>query len=226
MADGNKVLVALTSHTRLGETGKTTGYYVPEAAHAWRVFKDAGYEVDFASVAGGKAPADAADRTDPVQASFLDDEEVTAKLAVTKLPSQLDAGDYSAIFYAGGHGTMWDFPHDRALESVARAIYEAGGVVSAVCHGPAGLVNLKLSDGTYLVAGKNVGGFTNDEEDAVGLSEVVPFLLQGALEERGARHTGAANFQPHVVVDGRLVTGQNPASAMGVAEAVVKVLGS
>jgi putative intracellular protease/amidase len=120
---------------------------------------------------------------------------------------------------------MWDFPDDTRLAGLARAVYESGGVVSAVCHGPSGLVNLTLSDGTHLVEGKRISAFTNEEEAAVGLSDVVPFLLQSRLEERGAKHSGAPNFEPYVVRDGRLVTGQNPASATGVAEAVLEALG-
>ncbi|KIF02131.1 dihydroxyacetone kinase [Streptomyces sp. RSD-27] len=220
----NKILIALTSHDRLGDTGRSTGYYLPEAAHPWKVFTDAGYQVDLVSVRGGQPPVDGADTSDPVQRAFLDDPDIAAQLAATPRPSDVDAAGYDAILYAGGHGTMWDFPDDQALSGLARDIYEAGGVVAAVCHGPAGLVNITLSDGTYLVDGKNLAAFTNAEEAAAGLTDVVPFLLQTALEERGAKHTGADDFQVHVVVDGRLVTGQNPASATGVGEAVVKVL--
>jgi putative intracellular protease/amidase len=220
----NKILIALTSHDRLGDTGRSTGFYLPEAAHPWKVFTDAGYDVDLVSVRGGKPPVDGADTSDPIQRAFLDDAKIAAQLAATPRPQDIDAADYDAILYVGGHGTMWDFPDDQVLAGLARDIYEADGVVAAVCHGPAGLVNIALSDGTHLVDGKNVAAFTNGEEAAVGLTDVVPFLLQSALEERGAKHTGAPDFEAHVVVDGRLVTGQNPASATGVAEAVVKTL--
>jgi putative intracellular protease/amidase len=220
----NKILIALTSHDRLGDTGRSTGFYLPEAAHPWKVFTDAGYDVDLVSVRGGKPPVDGADTSDPIQRAFLDDAKIAAQLAATPRPQDIDAADYDAILYVGGHGTMWDFPDDQVLAGLARDIYEADGVVAAVCHGPAGLVNIALSDGTHLVDGKNVAAFTNGEEAAVGLTDVVPFLLQSVLEERGAKHTGAPNFEAHVVVDGRLVTGQNPASATGVAEAVVKTL--
>jgi putative intracellular protease/amidase len=218
-----KILIVLTSHDDLGGTGKT-GFYVSETAYPWQVFKKAGYEVDLASPKGGEPPQDGADRSDPVQKAFLDDAEMSRKLTRTLRPEDVDARDYAAIFYAGGHGTMWDFPDNTRLASIARDIYEAGGVVSAVCHGPAALVNLTLSDGSYLVAGKEVSAFTNEEEAAVGLTGVVPFLLQSALEDRGATHVGAPNFQPQVVVSERLVTGQNPASAGPVAEKVVAVL--
>ncbi|MFD5099370.1 type 1 glutamine amidotransferase domain-containing protein [Streptomyces albidochromogenes] len=220
----SKILIALTSHDRLGDTGRSTGFYLPEAAHPWKVFTDAGYDVDLVSVRGGKPPVDGADTSDPIQRAFLDDAKIAAQLAATPRPQDIDAADYDAILYVGGHGTMWDFADDQVLAGLARDIYEADGVVAAVCHGPAGLVNIVLSDGTHLVDGKNVTAFTNGEEAAVGLTDVVPFLLQSVLEERGAKHIGAPNFEAHVVVDGRLVTGQNPASATGVAEAVVKTL--
>ncbi|GAA0325128.1 type 1 glutamine amidotransferase domain-containing protein [Streptomyces polychromogenes] len=226
MPRAKKILITLTSHDRLGDTGRGTGYYLPEAAHPWKVFTDAGYDVDLVSVSGGKPTADGADISDPIQKAFLHDPKIAAQLEATPRPGQVTAGDYDAILYVGGHGTMWDFPHDQDLADLARDIYEAGGAVAAVCHGPAGLVNLTLSDGSHLVAGKNVAAFTNSEEASVGLTEVVPFLLQSALEERGAKHSAASDFTAHVVVDGRLVTGQNPASATEVGEAVVKVLAS
>ena len=134
------------------------------------------------------------------------------------------ARGYAAIFFAGGHGTMWDFPDDARLQRLTATIYEKGGVVGAVCHGPAALVNVKLSDGSYLVAGRTVAGFTNEEEEAVGLTKVVPFLLESRMIERGATITKAANFQAHSVADARVVTGQNPASATGVAEKIVGLL--
>ncbi|MES4907264.1 MULTISPECIES: type 1 glutamine amidotransferase domain-containing protein [unclassified Streptomyces] len=224
MPGTRKILLALTSHQELGETGRTTGFYVGEAAHPWKVVSDAGYEVDLVSVSGGRPPMDGLDPSDPIQKAFLEDPRIAQKLAATARPEDITPGDYDAIVYVGGHGTVWDFPDNTGLARIARDIYEAGGAVAAVCHGPSGLVNLKLSDGAYLVEGKNVAAFTNSEEAAVGLTDVVPFLLQSKLEERGAKHTGAPDFEPHVVVDGRLVTGQNPASATALGEALVKVL--
>ena len=164
------------------------------------------------------------DLQDPLNKAFLEDRAKVAKVEATLTPDAIEPTRYDAIFYAGGHGTMWDFPNDKQLAKIASAIYEQGGVVGAVCHGPAGLINIKLSDGTYLVAGKTVAAFTNEEEGAVGLSEVVPFLLESSLSERGAVHTKAANFQPHVMVSDRLVTGQNPASATGVGEKMVQLM--
>ncbi|MET0235074.1 MAG: type 1 glutamine amidotransferase domain-containing protein [Kibdelosporangium sp.] len=224
MPHTKKILIALTSHGQIGDTTRRTGFYLSEAAQPWQVFTRADYTVDLVSVRGGEPPMDGVDPADETQNAFLADPRISTQLAATPRAQDIDAQQYDAILYAGGHGTMWDFPHDTALAGVARDIYEAGGVVAAVCHGPAGLVNITLSDGSYLVDGKNVAAFTNAEEAAVGLAETVPFLLQSRLAERGAKHSGAANFAAHVVVDDRLVTGQNPASATGVAEAVVDIL--
>jgi putative intracellular protease/amidase len=218
-----KILIVVTSHDDLGGAGKT-GFYVPEVAHPWQMFSQAGYQVDLVSPLGGEPPQDGVDLEDPIQRAFLDDEEMARQLTDTRRPDEVDAEDYAAILYAGGHGTMWDFPDNADLAGLARDIYEADGVVAAVCHGPAALVNITLSDGSYLVDGKQISVFTNEEEAAVGLTEVVPFLLQTALEQRGARNVGAANFQAQVSVDERLVTGQNPASAAPVAEQVLAVL--
>ncbi|WP_328469552.1 type 1 glutamine amidotransferase domain-containing protein [Actinoplanes sp. NBC_00393] len=221
----NRILIALTSHGDLGGL-RPTGFYLPEAAHPWQVFTDAGYKVDLVSVAGGEPPVDGVDLSDPVQRAFTEDTTVQEKLKNTPRFADVEQADYDAVLFAGGHGAMWDFPSDPDLAAFARDLYERGGVVAAVCHGPAALIGITLSDGTPLVAGKNVAGFTDSEENAVGLTEVVPFLLQSRLEGLGAKHTGAADWQPHVVTDGRLVTGQNPASSTGVAEAVLKVLKS
>lgn len=220
MGDMTRVLIALTSHSELGDTGRSTGFYVSEAAEPWAVFTDCGFDVDLVSVTGGRPPLDGLNEDDPVQQKFL----ATVDLDHTPTAAALDAASYDAILYAGGHGTMWDFPNDQALASLAAAIYERGGVVAAVCHGPSALVNLKLSDGSYLVDGKNVAGFTNAEEEAVGLTDVVPFLLADTLTARGAIHHPAASFTPQTITDGRLVTGQNPQSAESTARAVVDVI--
>lgn len=219
-----KILVVLTSHDRLGDTGKETGFYLSEVSHPVAVFDKANISVEYVSPKGGKAPMIGVDREDPINAAFLDNPQKMAQVANTLSPAQVNPAAYDAIFYAGGHGTMWDFPGDMDLARISAAIYEAGGVVGAVCHGPAGLVNIKTSDGSYLVAGKTVAAFTNEEEAAVGLTDVVPFLLESELIDRGANHSKAANFQVQVVVNDRLVTGQNPASATGVGEQIVNLL--
>jgi len=226
MTRTNKILVVLTSHSQKGSTGQRTGAYLPELTHPHAAFRAAGYEVDFASVRGGEVPLDGVDRKDPVNAAFLDDAALVTKLHASLAPAQIDADAYDAIFYAGGHGTMWDFRDEPTLAKVAARVYERGGVVGAVCHGPAALVHVTLSSGRPLVEGKRVAAFTNDEERAVGLAEIVPFLLADALVEKGAMHVPAANWAKQVIVSDRLVTGQNPASAGGVAEAMVQVLGA
>ena len=219
------ILIALTSHDKLGTTGRATGYYLSEVAHPWRVFTDAAYTVDLVSVRGGEPPRDpGVDLDDPVQREFLADPRASAQLRDTPSPEGIDPDRYDAILFAGGHGTMWDFPDCTGLAALARHVYERGGVVAAVCHGPAALVDLTLSDGTYLVAGRRVAAFTDEEESAVGLDGVVPFSLQARLIERGADHVRAPKFTARVVRDGRLVTGQNPASATGVAEQTLAAL--
>ncbi|MUL36325.1 type 1 glutamine amidotransferase domain-containing protein [Gloeocapsopsis dulcis] len=219
-----RILIVVTSHEELGNTGKKTGFYLSEATHPYDVFSRAGYEVDFVSPKGGKAPMDGVKLEDPLNKAFLDDPEKVKQVENTLQPSQIEANQYDAIFYAGGHGTMWDFPNNEELAQIAANIYEQGGVVGAVCHGPAGLVNIKLANGEYLIKGKTVSGFTNEEEAAVELTEAVPFLLESKLKEQGAEFTKAANFEPHVVKSDRLVTGQNPASAASVAEQMLELI--
>ncbi|RMX03576.1 type 1 glutamine amidotransferase domain-containing protein [Corticibacter populi] len=223
-----RILFVLTSHDRKGPADAAdaapSGFYLSEVTHPHRVLADAGYAVDFVSPKGGKTHVDGLDLDDPVNAAFWNDATLRGATETTLAPSQVDADAYAAIFYAGGHATMWDFPDSAELAAIAARIYERGGVVAAVCHGPAGLVNLKMSDGRYLVDGKNVSAFTNDEERTVGLYDTVPLLLADALQERGARHLPAPNFQAQVVTSERLVTGQNPASAKGVAEAMLPLL--
>lgn len=219
-----RVLLAMTSHDKKGDTGEATGAYLSEVTHPHHVFVNAGYEVEFASVQGGKVPLDGVDRKDAINAKFLDDPSLMAKLETSIPAAKVDPTRYDAIFFAGGHGAMWDLPQDQAFASLATRIYEGGGVVAAVCHGPAALVDVKLTNGSYLVAGKKVSGFTNEEERAVKLDKVVPFLLEDRLVARGARFEGAPMWQAKVSSDERLVTGQNPASATGVAEATVTAI--
>ena len=223
-AEQKPVLIVLTSHAQMGDTGKPTGFFLGELTHPLDVFEKAGVPVELASIQGGEPPADGLDLQDEINARYWNDPAFRAKLSATKKLSDLNPADYSAVFFSGGHGTMWDFPDDAAVQKFAREIYEADSPVGAVCHGPAALVNVKLSDGSYLVAGKEVSAFTNAEEEKVGLTEVVPFLLATKLEERGAKHLPAPDFQKQVVTSGNLVTGQNPASASGVAEKMVELL--
>jgi putative intracellular protease/amidase len=221
-----KVLFVLTSHNTKGSTGQPTGWYLSEAAHPWEILHKAGYEVDFVSPQGGKPPVDGLNLNDAANKSFWEHPTIQSKLEKTYKPYEIKPSDYAAIHYVGGHGTMWDFAENTSLARIASAIYEQGGIVSAVCHGPAGLVNIKLSNGTYLVDGKRVNAFTNAEEVAVQLENVVPFMLETVLRERGAKFQNSALWQEHVEVDERLVTGQNPASARKVGEEVLKLLQS
>ena len=223
-SEPNRVAIVLTNHGQLGDTGKPTGFYLSEATHPHEVFRAAGYEIEFLSPKGGLAPMDGVDASDPINAAFLADETLVARTKQTTAIAAVDPSSYDAVFFAGGHGTMWDFPDDPGVQALIRAVYEHGGVVAAVCHGPAAIVNARLSDGTYLVAGKEVSSFTDEEEIAVKLEAVVPFALESKLRERGARFVEAPNFEKKVAVSERLVTGQNPASATGVAEAVVVLL--
>ncbi len=221
---GKPVLIVLTSHAELGKTGKKTGFFLSELTHPLEVFEKAGLAVEFASIKGGEAPVDGLDLKDPVNARYWKNPAFRARIADTKKLSAVESKAYAAVFFSGGHGTMWDFPDDPDVQRVARDLFEAKSPVGAVCHGPAALVNVKLSDGSYLVAGKEVAAFTNSEEGAVGLKDIVPFLLASKLEERGAKHLAAADFAKKVVSSGHLVTGQNPASAAGVAEKMVELL--
>ena len=225
-AEQKPVLIVLTSHAQMGDTAKPTGFFLGELTHPLDVFEKAGVPVELASIQGGEPPVDGLDLNDEINARYWNDPAFRTKLAATKKLSALDPADYSAVFFSGGHGTMWDFPDDAAVQKFARETYEADSPVGAVCHGPAALVNVKLADGRYLVAGKEVSAFTNSEEEKVGLTKVVPFLLATKLEERGAKHVAAPDFQKQVVASGKLVTGQNPASAAGVAEKMVELLKS
>jgi putative intracellular protease/amidase len=219
-----KILFVLTSHDRLGATAEETGFYFGEATQPWDALTRAGHTVEFASPAGGAAPRTRVKLDDPVDRAFLEDHEAVSAIEHTLALAEIDQSHYDAIHLPGGHGTMWDFAQDPCLAQMIVAIYERGGLVSAICHGPAGLVNAKLSDGTYLVAGKRLTSFTDAEERAVGKDQVVPYLLETELRERGANYSKAANFEPHVVVDGRLLTGQNPVSSRLLGNALTHAL--
>ncbi|MCB5293391.1 type 1 glutamine amidotransferase domain-containing protein [Arthrobacter sp. SO3] len=218
-----KILMVLTSVSEIGDTGEQTGYNVAEAAHPWKVFKDSGHFVDFASIKGGQPPRDVVDSEDPIQVAFTEDETTRAGLYNTARVDVVDPEQYDAVYLVGGHGTMWDFPDSEGLQNLVASVYNAGGLVGAVCHGPAGLLNVELENGFRLVEGRKVAAFTNDEEVAAGKDKVIPFFLAERLEEQGATHVFADVFEEKVVVDERLVTGQNPASAAGVAKEMEKL---
>jgi|AntRauTorcE11897_2_1112592.scaffolds.fasta_scaffold22755_2 putative intracellular protease/amidase len=224
------ILLVMTNHAELGDTGKSTGFYLSEASHPYKVFIKHGYAVTFASPKGGFAPIDpkSMDLEDEANKMFWekfgngDDNNPGVKKTVAL--DAVNPGDFSAIFFAGGHGAMWDFPDSEALQKVTTAIYENNGAVGAVCHGPAALVNVKLSDGSHLLSNKKTAVFTNSEEAAVKLTEVVPFLLQTKFEKVGAEVVLAKDFAENAVRDGRLVTGQNPASAEKSGELLVEAI--
>ena len=225
-AVGIKVLIVVTSHATLGTTGKPTGYYLPEVSHPYAALVEQGITVDIASPQGGKAPLDpkSLDLKDPVNKYFWETTETRAKLENTIPLAKINAESYQAILFAGGHGTMWDFAQDKEIQRLTKEIYENGGFVAAVCHGPAALLNVKLSNGSYLLAGKNVAGFYDAEEKAAGLTDIMPFLLETELVKRGGLYSKADLWGQHVVTDGRLVTGQNPASASGVGQELANLL--
>ena len=225
--NAKRVLIVVTSNDRFGDTGRKTGYYLPEVSHPVARFKKAGLEVDVASPKGGKAPMDpsSVDRKDAENVALLSDVTIMGKLDHTLTPDEVKTEHYDAIFFAGGMGTMWDFAQDERLGALATRFYERGAVVAAVCHGPAALLSARQPDGRPLVAGHAVAAFSNAEEKAAGHEGQIPYYLESALVERGARYESAAPWQPKVVVSDRLVTGQNPASAAAVADAVVSLLG-
>ncbi|KAK3112730.1 hypothetical protein LTR53_010678 [Teratosphaeriaceae sp. CCFEE 6253] len=226
-----KVLIVLSSHDKLGDTGKKTGWYLPEFAHPY--YKLAGKaDLTIASPKGGAAPLDESSVqmfTDAESVKFLQEQEAlwtkTAKLS-TFLGR---AGEFDAVFYVGGHGPMFDLAVDADSQQLIREFYEAGKIVSAVCHGPIVLGDVKLTDGSFLVNGLTATGFTNAEEDQVGLSSVMPVLLETKLKDNGARFEQAEPWAPFVVQGGdggRVITGQNPASAGPIGDALVAALGA
>jgi putative intracellular protease/amidase len=226
LAAAEKVLIVVTSHAQMGNTDEKTGLWLAEATHPHAVLKEAGYAIDFASIQGGAAPIDprSLEDLDAVSQAFLDTPESSAQLQNTLKLDEVDASAYAAILFAGGHGTVWDFPDSPAVNRIASAIYANDGIIAAVCHGSAALLNIRDSNGLPLIANRQVAGFSNAEEVAIGLDQVVPYLLQDRLEASGARYIEGAAFTTHVVADDRLITGQNPQSAHAVGEAMLRRL--
>ncbi len=222
----DKVLIVVTSHSQMGNTAEKTGYWLGEVTHPYKELVDAGFEVEIASIQGGKAPVDARSLAEPdaINQWFMADIAHRVKLQQSRKLADEKATDYRAVLFAGGHGTMWDFPNDQALQKFAADLYQQNGIVAAVCHGPAALLNIKLADGSLLVAGKKVTGFSNSEEQQVKLAEVMPYSLEDQLKQQGSSYSAAVSWQSHVVVDERLITGQNPQSAAAVGKALVKML--
>ena len=223
-----KILMVLTSHDRLGDTGRKTGFWLEEFAAPYYVFKDAGAEITLASPKGGQPPldpkSDEPDAQTDATRRFRADAEATAALAKTSVLADVANDTFDAVFYPGGHGPLWDLAEDPASIRLIEKMTAAGKTVSAVCHAPGVLRHAKGADGMPLVKGKNVTGFTNTEEAAVQLTDIVPFLVQDMLVKNGGHYSQGADWQPHVVTDGKLITGQNPASSAPAALAVLRQL--
>lgn len=220
-----RILVVLTSHDQLGDTGEKTGFWLEEFAAPYYVFKDAGAVVTLASPKGGQPPldpkSDAEDSQTDETRRFKQDEAAQAELADTHLLSEMKADDYDAVFYPGGHGPLWDLVDDKDSIKLIETFMAQGKPVASVCHAPIVLVNAKDSNGEPLVKGRQVTGFTNGEEDAVGLTDVVPLLVEDALQKCGGIYSKADIFTPYVREDGQLITGQNPPSSAPTAEALM-----
>ena len=223
-----KVLFVLTSHDKLGNTGHKTGFWLEEFAAPYFALKDAGAVITLASPAGGQPPldpkSDEPDAQTPATERFRQDTEAQAALASTVPLNQVSAVDFDAVFYPGGHGPLWDLATDPHSTALLEAFDRANKPLALVCHAPGVLIHVRAADGQPLVAGRNVTGFTNSEEAAVGLSAVVPFLIEDEFIRLGAHYEKGPDWQVHVVTDGHLITGQNPASSEAVAHALLSML--
>lgn len=223
-----KVLMVLTSHDKLGDTGLKTGFWLEELAAPYYAFKDAGAEITLASPQGGKPPLDPKSNEPDFQTDFTHrfeaDADANAQLATTVKLDSLSQGDFDAVFYPGGHGPLWDLAEDKHSVALIEAFFAAGKHVAFVCHAPGVLRHVKTPDGKPLVAGRQVTGFTNTEEEAVGLTQVVPFLVEDELKAKGGLYSKAADWSSYVVTDGLLITGQNPGSSEATAAQLIKAL--
>jgi putative intracellular protease/amidase len=223
-----KIVMVLTSYDKLGDTGKKTGLWLEEFAAPYYLFKDVGAEITLTSPKGGQPPLDPksddpASQTSAIQ-RFKNDKEAQQALANTVKLSHIKAEDYDAVFYPGGHGPLWDLSEDRDSIALIETLYAAGKPVAAVCHGPAVFSHTKMPDGSPLVQGKCVTSFANTEESAIGLTSVVPFLVEDLLKMNGGNYSKAEDWKPYTVIDGNLITGQNPASSEAAARALLDKL--
>ena len=221
------ILMVLTSHDRLGDTGKKTGFWLEEFAAPYYAFLDAGVNVTLASPAGGQPPLDPSSDTEDAQTKdtkrFKEDKDAQEHLANTKKLADMKAEDFDSVFYPGGHGPLWDLAVDKNSINLIESFVKQDKPVAFVCHAPGALKNVKV-DGEYLVKGKTVTGFTNSEEEAVGLTDVVPFLVEDVLKANGGNYEKAADWEEFVVEDGLLITGQNPASSEEAAKRLINKL--
>jgi len=223
-----KVLIVLTSHSDLGNTGQKTGFWIEEFAAPYYVLADAGVQITLASPKGGQPPIDPksemADSQTKATHRFDKDDALKNQLAHTLILSDVKVEDYDAVFYPGGHGPLWDLANDKNSIALIESFYTHKKPVVFVCHAPGALVNVKLSNGEPLVKGKEVTGFSNSEEEAVQLTKVVPFLLEDEMKKLGGHYSKGADWGSYVKVDGLLITGQNPASSEAAATALLKIL--
>jgi putative intracellular protease/amidase len=220
--------MVLTSHDKLGDTGAKTGFWLEEFAAPYYAFQKAGAKITLASPLGGQPPLDPKSDDPASQTAstirFKSDSSAQGALANTRKLSDLSASDFDAVFYPGGHGPLWDLVDDISSIALIETMLRTSKPVAAVCHAPAVLRHVKTRDGALVIRNKAVTGFTNSEEQAAGLSQVVPFLVEDMLRESGAKYSKIADWQAHVVTDGLLITGQNPASSEPAAEALVQML--
>lgn len=221
-----KVLIPVTNHATLGETGQANGTYAPELTHVLNELLTAGMDYDIASIDGGKAPLYGTDiEVDTINTEILSDDDFQNRINNTIPVSQINGDDYDAIFYPGGFGLLSDLANNQAFADIAAKHYENGGVIAAVCHGPGALLPITLSNGQKLLASKSVTGFTREEEIDFGTINDIPFLLEESLARTAARYSKAQPWQDFVIVDERVITGQNPTSAHGVGKKLVEQLG-
>ena len=224
-----KVLMVLTSHSELGNTGRKTGFWLEELAAPYYVFKDAGAEIVLASPLGGQPPLDPKSNEPDFQTDetrrFEADSAAQAQLAATVRLDSVSQADFDTVFYPGGHGPLWDLAEDRHSVALIESFVAAGKPVALVCHAPGALRHVKTADGRPLVEGKKVTGFTNSEEAAVELTDIVPFLVEDELKAKGGQYSQGPDWAPYVVTDGLLITGQNPASSAAAATALLQRLG-
>ena len=222
------VLMVMTSHDQLGDTGKKTGFWLEEFAAPYYTLKDAGANITVVSPLGGQPPldpkSDEPDAQTDATRRFKEDAAAQATLATPGKLAEVNAADFDAVFYPGGHGPLWDLAEDKASIALIEAMAAAGKPVAAVCHAPGVLRHVKGADGAPLVTGKKVTGFTNTEEEAVALTDVVPFLVEDMLKENGGIYSKGADWQSYVLTDGKLITGQNPASSEEGAKALLRLL--
>ncbi len=223
-----RILVVVTNISKYESVERATGLWLGEATHFVNVMEKARFSIDYVSPKGGYTPIDphslGSEYMTEHDWDYYGDNNFMRRLGNTLSPDQVDPEKYDVIYYTGGHGVIWDFPNDKGLQLIAKKIYENGGIVSAVCHGVAGILNIELSNGNNLIKGLRITGFSNSEERAVGLDKLVPYLTETEISNRGAKYVKADDWVEFAISDNRVVTGQNPASAAAVAHEILRIL--